>query len=386
LNATTGYRKNLKNQKESKSSYGGSVPPANPFKPTFGMAPPELIGRSQIVEDIHDGILEGVGSPLRAVLLTGPRGIGKTVLLDAAREAASHEQWITVEVSANRGMLTSVLDGARETLSHLLDGAKTRVDGIGLGPVSVQLSREPGPEVSWRYQMNRLLEVLADHGTGLMVTVDEVVPQLDELRDFALTYQHWVRERRDVALVMAGLPDRVEGLLSEETLTFLQRAERYDLGPLDIALVTRSYEATITAAGREATPEALRAAASATAGYPFLVQLVGYHAWKATAGVIDTEAVAKAAAKARKAMETRIHWAAVKDISPMDRKVLDAMAEDEGPSWTRRLAERLGVDTRYLATYRSRLLKAGLVTAPERGRLTYTIPYMREYLRANRTE
>jgi DNA-binding IscR family transcriptional regulator len=58
------------------------------------------------------------------------------------------------------------------------------------------------------------------------------------------------------------------------------------------------------------------------------------------------------------------------------------MAQDGGPSSTRRLAERLGVSPQYLATYRNRLLTADLVVTPRRGYLDYAIPYMREYLRA----
>ncbi|MDR2567659.1 MAG: ATP-binding protein [Bifidobacteriaceae bacterium] len=164
----------------------------NPFKPTFGMAPPELIGRGPIIEDIHDGIMEGIGSPLRAVLLTGPLGMGKTVLLDAAREAAEREQWVAAEVSASTGMLKNILDGTRHGLAHLLVGDSVHLDGIGMGPFSIQVSRETEPEPSWRYQMNRLLDLLAQHGTGLMITVDEVNPGLGEMRDLALTLG-WAR-------------------------------------------------------------------------------------------------------------------------------------------------------------------------------------------------
>ncbi|MDR1440929.1 MAG: ATP-binding protein [Bifidobacteriaceae bacterium] len=359
---------------------------SNPFKPTFGTAPPELIGRNQVIEDIHDGILEGVGSPLRAVLLTGPRGTGKTVLLDAARQAAEREQWVTVEVSGAPGMLRSILDGTRVALGYLLDSDKVHLGGIGIGPVSLQLNRDVAPELSWPYQMNRLLELLAEHGTGLMVTVDEVTPALSEMRDLALTFQHWVREEREVALIMAGLPTGIEGLLTEESLTFLQRAERYDLGHLEIKLVAKSYKAIFAAAGRRATPEAIEAAANARAGYPFLVQLIGYYAWKAGGDTIDANTVSAAAAKARRSMASRIHQAALKDTSDVDRRVLNAMAQDAGPSWTRRLAERLDVSPQYLDTYRNRLLTAGLVIAPRRGYLDYAIPYMREYLRAEQAE
>lgn len=47
-----------------------------------------------------------------------------------------------------------------------------------------------------------------------MITVDEIDASLDEMTKLVTVYQHFVREDRKVALLMAGLPYRVSSLLS----------------------------------------------------------------------------------------------------------------------------------------------------------------------------
>ena len=59
---------------------------------------------------------------------------------------------------------------------------------------------------------------------------------------------------------------------------------------------------------------------------------------------------------------------------------LRAMAIDDGPSHTGTLAERLGVRPDVAQQYRARLLAAGIIEAPGRGLVRYTIPGLGHYL------
>ena len=59
---------------------------------------------------------------------------------------------------------------------------------------------------------------------------------------------------------------------------------------------------------------------------------------------------------------------------------LRAMAIDDGPSHTGTVAERLGVRPDVAQQYRARLLAAGIIEAPERGVVRYSIPGLGEYL------
>lgn len=50
----------------------------NPFKPTAGKTPPELIGREEVLNKCIEGLDNGAGAPGRLIRITGVRGMGKT--------------------------------------------------------------------------------------------------------------------------------------------------------------------------------------------------------------------------------------------------------------------------------------------------------------------
>jgi len=52
---------------------------------------------------------------------------------------------------------------------------------------------------------------------------------LNDLEELTTTLQHLVRENREIAFVAAGLPGNVKDLLKVRNLTFLRRAERFEL-------------------------------------------------------------------------------------------------------------------------------------------------------------
>ena len=60
----------------------------NPFKPTAGMNPPELIGRDTVLDDFAEALENGPGAPDRLMRISGVRGTGKTVLLNALGDLA----------------------------------------------------------------------------------------------------------------------------------------------------------------------------------------------------------------------------------------------------------------------------------------------------------
>src|SRR3954467_8303108 len=76
-------------------------PVRNPYAPGAGQRPPELAGRDGELESF-DVVLERIsrGRPERSVVLTGLRGVGKTVLLNALRSSAVRRQWGTGKLEA----------------------------------------------------------------------------------------------------------------------------------------------------------------------------------------------------------------------------------------------------------------------------------------------
>lgn len=213
--------------------------------------------------------------------------------------------------------------------------------------------------------MNLLTDLLAERGGGgVLITVDEVHRKgLNDLRELGTTIQHAFRERRNVAFVGAGLPSAVDDLLADEVSTFLRRADRRHLRTVRPEEVAAAIAVPVREAGRDITPDALQVAVAGTGGYPFMIQLVGLHAWRADspAATIDVDQARRGVDQARRKVGQLVHASALADLSAVDRSFLAAMAHDDGPSRMGDIASRLGVDATYAGQYRLRLIAAEVI-------------------------
>lgn len=357
----------------------------NPFKPSAGATPPHLVGRDDQIAAVADGIDEGPGSPGRLTIFTGARGVGKTTLLNAVDDVALERGWLFIDETATAGLMGR-LD---EHISHMLEERrprpKRRVTGVdlpaSLGGVSTALT----PELSagLRRKLNTLLDDLENHGSGLLLTIDEVHVSVPDMREIAALAQHMIREQRQFALVMAGLPSAVSDLLSDDVLTFLRRADKHVLGDVDIDEVHDALVASFEENGRTMTAEASERAAEATFGYPFLIQLVGYHVWRATAGnVVDVATAEAGISNARRRLGSLVHETALADLSDLDRTFLVAMSLDDGPSQMADVRRRMGdISPQHANTYRRRLMAAGMIRQVSHGKVSFALPYLRDLLR-----
>ena len=80
----------------------------NPFHPSFGVSPPLLVGRDQLLDEFVEALEDGPGSSGRATLYTGARGSGKTVMLNAVEDRARAMGWLLVSETASPGFVGRV--------------------------------------------------------------------------------------------------------------------------------------------------------------------------------------------------------------------------------------------------------------------------------------
>ena len=337
----------------------------NPFKPSAGSSPPELIGREASLQRIRDGVTEGPGAPGRISLFSGARGIGKTVMLNEVEEAYQREGWSRVSLTATPSMLGQLQAEVRRLLAAQVPKARRKITGISAGGLGIDWENTDTVDPSdLRHTVEQVLDALGPE-RGLLVTIDEVHGgERDQLREVAALSQHLVRDDRQFALAMAGLPSSVSNMLSDHVLTFLRRADRHDLRALAVDDVEDALRHTVEASGRRLDRGAARTAAEATAGYPFLVQLVGYHSWRESDGSRITAAhVGAGVANARQRLRELVHETALSDLSDVDRAFLSAMALDDGPSRVSDLAARLEQSRQYVNAYlRDTLREPGAVS------------------------
>ena len=367
-----------------------SARPKNPFKPTFGVSPPLLVGRDELIGDFRDALDDGPGGPARATLYTGARGTGKTVMLNAVQDEARSRGWLVIAEAATPGLLKRLTG---EHLPQLLaeqdpKATRRRLSGVtapaGLGGANWETTDLHVIVPGLRSQITSLCEMLASGETGLLITVDELHRSLfDELVQLCTVVQHAFREELELMFVGAGLPASVSDLLSEGVLTFLRRAERYDLGKVADDDVALAIERPIADAGRTIAADALQLAVTATAGYPFLIQLVGYRIWRQhpERGKITVDDARVGVEEARRRLGSLVYSPAFQACSDIDKTFLLAMARDDGPSKISDIAKRLEVKPDYTNVYRKRLIENQLIESAGRGKLDFSLPGLRDYLR-----
>lgn len=362
----------------------------NPFKPTAGGEPPLLIGRERVVRDFDKGLDNGVGAPGRIMLITGARGTGKTVMLTVLGDKARAHKWDVIEETASDGLcerLVSELYSKDSLIDKLTFAPSITIAGASVSLGEAELSPKRMPE-TLRKAMSARLDALEKRDAGLMISIDETqAASRADLIAIATAIQHQIREKRNVSIVFAGLPQMISDLFDDEVITFLRRARTNVLANVPIDEVKESFAQTFEDSGMSLDTSLVEKAAVATAGYPYMIQLVGYYIWDAAdareSTVISKEDVDEGIREARVDLDNAVCVPELHGLSKNDKAYLEAMAVSDGPSGTSEVAKRMGRSAKYAATYRKRLLDAYVIRQTDRGEVDFAVPFLREYLRGH---
>ncbi len=343
------------------------------------MNPPELIGRDPILADFQEAIDNGPGAPDRLMRISGVRGVGKTVLLNALGDVARQRGFEVIDVASHSGFCDRILNALKRNAELSSVSFSPSILGVSLGSVDFSKSAT---------QLGESMFKASENG-GLFITLDEIQDApLDEMRELGNEIQLLIRQGANVAFAFAGLPASVDGVVGSDSLTFLQRAKHVELARLSDFEVGESLEETMSAAGMSIDRASAKRLTQAAAGYPFMIQLVGYYTWQAAArkgaDSISPEDAEKGIAVARNSFDAMVIEPALRRLSAKQFDYLMALARcGEGEVSSGDVAQSMGVSSASVGSYRKRLVDAGLVEPCGYGKLSFAIPYMREYLLAH---
>lgn len=149
----------------------------NPFRPTFGVSPTVLAGRDSLLQSFRLGLAEGPGSPFRALLISGSRGMGKTVLLNEFEDAAASQGWITLRAYPDASMVDALINSAIPTALQQLDGPQSKrmlssvsIPGIAtVTAIADPYKKDPTPTLISR--LRELGSMLQKRGSGILFTL-----------------------------------------------------------------------------------------------------------------------------------------------------------------------------------------------------------------------
>ncbi|MBQ9065131.1 MAG: ATP-binding protein [Blautia sp.] len=344
---------------------------SNPYTLTFGQPPTEIIHRgSQIERIISDFSSDSPSNYIN--LITGIRGSGKTVFLtETANRLKERDEWIVIDLNPQRDLLTSLaakLNSNRQ-LNSIFRAAEINLEFFGIG---VGIKTAP-PVTDIEEALSRMLESVKTKGKRILVTIDEVTNS-KEMRIFASAFQIFLRKRLPIFLLMTGLYKNINSLRNADGMTFLERAPRTVLNPLDFGLMVHRYMDTLNTG-----EDIANKLAAATRGYSFAFQTIGYFYYEKCPDLNMAFSEAK---------EYLFEFAYNKiwsELSGKDKDVLIAVAQ-EPTGKVADIRKLLNYTNDQFNPYRDRLVKAGILISSRPGIVEWALPYFDEFtIKMNRS-
>ncbi len=393
-------------------------PVRNPYAPGAGQRPPELAGRDRELE-VFEVVLERVarGRPERSLVLTGLRGVGKTVLLNTLRSEAIGRLWGTGKIEARpdqpmRRPLSAALHMAVRELAPR-HRAPDRIDGfLGVLKAFALRANPAGGKLRDRWQpgidvpatagradsgdieidlvelFTDAASIATDVGTGIALFIDEMQDlSAEDVSALCAACHELSQTGAPLIVVGAGLP-HLPAVLSaaksySERLFRYQRIDRLDRISADQALCAPAAREEV-----EYEAKALDALYEASGGYPYFVQAYGKATWDhAPRTPITAADVRVGAPEAEAELAVGFFGSRYERATPAEREYMRAMAslstvDNEGDAVpTAEVARALQRRPASLSPARDALIKKGLIYSGERGTVAFTVPHFGRYLR-----
>lgn len=336
----------------------------NPFSLSFGKAPVNAIRQEKQLNEIVEGFT-AENPEFQVCMITGVRGSGKTVMLtEVSSEIRKDKNWIVVELSPERDLLhalTAELSN-RKDLMQVFKDAKINLSFLGFG---LEIDSEP-PVTDIVVALDKMLGQLSKRGKKVLVTIDEAVSN-QHVREFASQFQIYMRKKHNVFLLMTGLYEKIYELQNEDSLTFLYRAPKVVMQPLNSILVAKQYKEVFNITDDEA-----KEMATIVNGYPYAYQVMGYLCYKNKCSY--KQILDEFDAYLAEYVYEKI-WS---ELSEKDRTVIIAIAESQHGK-NKEIRELCNLSSSELSVYRDRLIKKGIVFSPKYGSLDFTLPRFQGY-------
>jgi len=383
-------------------------PIKNPFSPGAGSPPPELVGRAGILEQAR--ILLGrvkEKRPEKSILLTGLRGVGKTVLLNEIERLAIKTGYRTVAVEAHEDKSLAALlvpplrkllfeldrvAGAGDKAKRGLAVLKGFMNGVkvSLGDIEVGLDIDPEKGAAdsgdLESDLPNLFVAVAEAAEERKVPVALLIDELQyfshkELSALIMAMHKMQQRQLPMVLLGAGLP--ILPGLAGESKSYAERLFSFpDIGALSEPDAIKALKDPTQDAGVDFETAAVKEIFRLTKGYPYFLQEWGYQSWnRAEASPITLQVVHDASATVVQRLDENFFRVRFDRLTPGERRFLRAMAGlGSGARRSSDIADALGVKINSLGPTRANLIQKGMIYSPAHGDMAFTVPLFDEFM------
>jgi hypothetical protein len=377
----------------------------NPYAPGAGTRPPVLSGRDREIE-AYEVLLDrlGRGTAGQSMIVTGLRGVGKTVLLNTFEDIAVGRHWIAAgrEFDEQSSFPTAIARSTRRILNELkpvkkaAERVRVLLDELG----TFTLKDPNGFELSYTPKQRLPSEALAEDFTDMLLAVGEAADAKSrgvaflfdevqyvparELGPFIVGLHRLNQKALPVTCVAAGLPSLPA--LVGNAKSYAERLFEY---PHIDQLLRADALAALADPARNLEvvwePAALDHVFAQTGGYPYFLQEYGKYIWDVATNGTITESDARVGGQvAQDRLDDGFFMVRYeRRATNAERDFLHAMARCSGPPYSiADITRALGKDDqRSLSVRRNTMIKKGLIYAPQHGCLDYTVPRFADFLK-----
>lgn len=341
------------------------------------------------------------------MLLTGLRGVGKTVLLNEIERLAKSAGYHTIVIEAHEDKpLGPLLAPYLRSLLFELDRIAGAGDKVKRGlrvlrsflgvlqvtyedvTVGLDVDPEKGSADSGDLEIDlpnlfvAVAEAAEERQSAIAVLIDEIQYFNQKELGALIMAMHKVQQRQlPLVLLGAGLP--ILPGLAGESKSYAERLFSFpEVGALSEPDTAKALREPAQAAGVAFDAPALKEVFRLTKGYPYFLQEWGYQSWNlAPASPITLQTVQDATAAVTPRLDMNFFRVRFDRLTPSEKNFLRAMA-DLGPGAHRTgdIAEKLGVKVTSLGPGRANLIRKGMIYSPAHGDLAFTVPLFNEFM------
>lgn len=395
----------------------------NPFRPGAGHPPPYLAGRETETSEFKQLLKQ---TPiLKNMIITGLRGVGKTVLLESLRPIALEEGFIwagtdlseSVSESEHNLSLRLLTDLSASTSSFVIE--KTETSSIGFVPVvethetkldfnTLQLiyQNTPGLEAD---KLKRVLEVIwrALQGKirGIVLAYDEAQILKDKAKDkqYPLSLlleviQYLQRKEIPYFLIFTGLPTLITTL--SETRTYTERMfQTVTLGKLTDSETAEAILKPIEKSGCPVTFNAVGISeiVKYSSGYPYFIQFFCKEAFDSILQQIKTgiEMPNITIANFVRKLDADFYASRWGRVTDRQRELLGVIAQlpNSNEEFTTKEISDKSIELldnsfapAYVNNSLSKLISSGLIFKNRRGQYSFAVPLLGDYIKRQQRE
>lgn len=379
----------------------------NPYSPGAGAPPFEIVGRDLVLRDA-DILLGRIQArrPEKSILLSGLRGVGKTVLLNEIERRAKKLGYHTIsaEVHSEKSLghllapyfckLLYALD--RAGLGHRTKRALGVLRGfIGVHKITfedisfgIDIDPERGSADSGDIESDltqlfvAIGEEAQDTGCAVAIFIDELQYLTKiELGALIMAMHKLQQKQLPMLLLGAGLPNLLE--LAGNSKAYAERLFNFsDVGPLSELEAIKLLQEPAKKENVNFDQEALDEIVRLTQGYPYFLQEWGYSLWNSIkSSPVTIKDVRECTTKVMERLDRNFFRLRFDRITPSEKTFLHVMAQlRSGPYKFSDIAKELNVSLSTLSPTRAHLIKKGMIYSPAYGYIAFTAPFFEQFL------